>query len=414
MSVVEASLARRLAHMRWIATGLLVTMGVLFVVASLLVQDYPWLGLFRAFAEAGMIGALADWFAVTALFRRPLGLPIPHTAIVPSRKDEIGQALARFIRDHFLVKDAVAARLANVDLAGRIGLWLDTDENSQAVSRDLSVVLEWLVGAFDSADLRASLRGSLRSALDEVPASSALSVAVEVFMTGNHAQPLVNQLVQFGRDQLDNNRERIRARVADRSPWWLPKFVDEEIYDQLVAEMGRILDEIGADPSHPARAELNERLGRIRVALTEDPVLVERGQVLKDEFFNHPAVSDYFHELWLKISECLRDSLRDPASPIRAGMAGELRSVGRRLREDTDVNERLNRWLRELALYLVENYRQPLSEFISDTIEQWDPTATSERIELYIGRDLQFIRINGTLVGGLVGVAIYLIWGALV
>lgn len=414
MNGIEAALARRLAHMRWIATGLLVAMGILFVVTSLLLADYPWLGLIRAFAEAGMIGALADWFAVTALFRRPLGLPIPHTAIVPTRKDEIGRALARFIRDHFLVKDAVAARLANVDLAGRIGLWLETDDNARGVSRDLSAVLDWLVGAIDDAELPASLRASLRAALDQVPAGSALSVAVEVLASGDHARALVDQLVQFGRDQLDNNRDRIRERVAERSPWWLPRFVDEQIYDQLVSEIARILDEIANDPNHPARAEFSDRLERVRVSLAEDPVLLERGRALKDEFFDHPAVNDYFKELWKRIGEALRESLGDPESSIRTGIETELRSIGRRVREDDDVNERLNRWLRGLILYLVENYREPLSEFISDTIEQWDPTATSERIELYIGRDLQFIRINGTLVGGLVGVVIYLIWGALV
>lgn len=412
MNGAEAALARRLAHMRWIATGLLVAMGVLFVATSLRLASYPWLGVVRAFAEAGMIGALADWFAVTALFRRPLGLPIPHTAIVPSRKNEIGRALARFIRDHFLVKDAVAARLEHVDLAGRVGEWLETEENSRQVGRDLSVVIEWLLSALDSAELRGSLRESLRSALDRVPVNSALGVAVDVFTSGDHAQALVNQLVQFGRDQLDVNKERIRARVADRSPWWLPGFVDEEIYDQLVGELERILDEIGDDPNHPARGQFNERIARLRETLTEDPVLIERGQVLKDEFLNHPAVRDYFHELWQRISDNLTEQLRDPDSSGRTGIERELQAIGRRLREEADINHRLNRWLRELILYLVENYRQPLSEFISDTVEQWDPTATSERIELYIGRDLQFIRINGTLVGGLVGVAIYLIWGA--
>ena len=414
MNIIEAALARRLARMRWIATGLLVAMGVLFVVASLLLPNYPWLGLVRAFAEAGMIGALADWFAVTALFRRPLGLPIPHTAIVPSRKDEIGRALARFIRDHFLVKEAVATRLSNVDLAARVGTWLQTDDNARGVSRDLSAVLEWLVGALDSPDLSKSLRTSFRHALEQVPAGAALGVAVEVLASGNHAQTLVDQLVQFGRDQLEGNKERIRERIADRSPWWLPKFVDEQIYDQLVSEIARILDEIGADPNHPARSDFVDRLERIRVSLVEDPGFVERGEALRNEFFQHPAVSDYFTALWNRIREYLRESLDDPTSSIRSGMENELHSIGRRLREDTEINERLNRWLRGLILYLVENYREPLSEFISDTIEQWDPTATSERIELYIGRDLQFIRINGTLVGGLVGVAIYLLWGALV
>jgi len=414
MSSAEDALALRLTRMRWVATGLLVLMGVAFVGTSLLLAEYPRLGVVRAFAEAGMIGALADWFAVTALFRRPLGLPIPHTAIVPSRKNEIGRALARFIRDHFLVKETVAARLADVDLAGRMGLWLESPDNSRLVSRDLGVVLDWLLHAVDSAELRASLRDSLKDALDKAPVSSAMSVLVEVFTSGNHAQALMDQLVQFGREQLEINKRQIRDRIADRSPWWLPKFVDEEIYDQLVGELQRIMDEIGDDPDHPAREEFNKRLRRIRTALSEDPVLIERGQTLKNEFLDHPAVRAYFNALWERISEGLRTELRDPESVIRAGIERELQSIGGKLRVDTEVNQRLNLWLREVLLYLVENYRQPLSEFISDTIEQWDPTATAERIELYIGRDLQFIRINGTLVGGLVGVLIYVTWEAFV
>ena len=413
MNAAEGVLARRFARMRWLATGLLAAMAVLFVVTSLLLDAYPWLGLIQAFAEAGLIGALADWFAVTALFRHPLGVPVPHTAIVPSRKDEIGRVLADFIRDHFLVRETVAARLESVDLAGRVGSWLASADHARLPGRDLSVALVWLLDAVDSAQLRAALGESLRGALDRAPLTSALEAALAVFASGEHSQALVDRLVQFGREQLQSNKQRIRERIAERSPWWLPKFVDREIYDQLIEEMQRILDEIGDDPNHPARAQFNARLGEVRAALSADPSLRERGQALKDEFLDHPAVRDYFHELWLRVSESLAASLRDPRSSSRAAIEGQLQSIGRRLRDDDEVNRRFNRWLRELILYLVDNYREPLSAFISDTIEQWDPAAASARIELYIGRDLQFIRINGTLVGGLVGVAIYLVWGLL-
>jgi uncharacterized membrane-anchored protein YjiN (DUF445 family) len=384
--------------MQWFATGLLVAVAVLFVVTSLLLPTYPSLGVVVAFSEAGMIGALADWFAVTALFRRPLGLPIPHTAIVPTRKKDIGEALARFIRDHFLTRDAVLPRLAEADLAGRM-------------SRDLGRALDWLLGAVDSAELRLSLRTSLQRALDQASVSAGFGVILEVFTTGDHAQALVDHLVDVGRSQLAANEEKIRARIKDRSPWWLPRFVDEEIYTQLIGELQRILDEIGDDPTHAAREDFNRRLAALRNALDNDPVTIERGQVLRDEFLNHPAVKAYFDDLWQMVRDNLSDALNDSESSIRLGLERELSMIGKRLQEDTEIAETLNGWLRDLVTYLVETYRQPLSEIVSDTIEGWDATATSDRIELYIGRDLQFIRINGTLVGGLVGVAIYLVWG---
>jgi len=411
MNAEEAVLARRLAHMRWIATGLLFGMAGLFVATSLLISTHPWLGVVAAFAEAGMIGALADWFAVTALFRRPLGLPIPHTAIVPSRKNDIGQALAHFIRDHFLIKDAVLPRLSRADLAGRLGAWLTQGDNSRLVSRDLSIALEWLIGAVDSAELRQSLRDGLHGALQQASVSAGLGVILDVLTSGNHAESLVDQLVQVGRNQLRANEDRIRERIKDRSPWWLPKFVDEEIFDQLIGELQRILDEVGADPKHSARAEITQRLRDLKVALIEDPVIRERGQTLRDEFLRHPAVKAFLDDLWQRSRGSIGDALGDPGSALRVGLERELRSIGHRLQEDSEVSERLNGWLRELITYLVETYRQPLSEIISETVEKWDATATADRIELYIGRDLQFIRINGTLVGGLVGVLIYTTWG---
>jgi len=413
MNTTEASLARRLGHMQRLATGLLFAMAGLFVATRLLLPAYPWLGVVTAFAEAGMIGALADWFAVTALFRHPLGLPIPHTAIVPSRKNDIGRALAQFIREHFLVKEAVARRLSRADIAARLGGWLEREGNARLLSQDLGAALTWLIDAIDSAELRASVSESLQNGLDGRRVNAILGVALDVLTSSNHAQALIDQLVQVGRTQLDGHKDDIRARIRERSPWWLPKFVDEEIYDQLVSELQRILDEIGDDPNHPARVELNNRLRTLRDTFDEDPALMEKGRVLKDEVFNHPAVRAYCDDLWHRLRDALRAALNDPESSIRVGVERELCLIGRRLQDDARVRQRLNRWLRDLITYLVEHYRQPLSEIISDTIEQWDPTATARRIELHIGRDLQFIRINGTLVGGLVGVLIYAVWEAL-
>ncbi len=409
MTTAEAALAERLTRMRWVASGLLVAMALLYAATRILLPGYPWLGAINAFAEAGTIGALADWFAVTALFRHPFGIPIPHTAIVPSRKNEIGRALAQFIRDHFLVRDAVERRLERVDLAERLGGWFARRDNAERVSRDLGRALSWLIDAVDSVQFRAMLESSVRTSLDSLPVRGALSVVVEVLSTGAHAEAFVDHLVAIGQQQLAENKDTIRTRIRDRSPWWLPRFVDEKIYDQLVDELERILLDIGNDPAHPAREEFSRRLAELAELIADDTRLADKTRRLKTEFLDHPAVKSYFSELWTRLREHIQDALDEPTSALRTGLERELRGIAERVQQDADVRAGLDRWLKDLIVYLVENYRQPLSDTVSETIEQWDPSATSARIELYIGRDLQFIRISGTLVGGTAGVAIYLI-----
>jgi uncharacterized membrane-anchored protein YjiN (DUF445 family) len=408
---------RRLRRMRAVATALLVVMAATFAVTSWLMARLPeaasWLGALRAFAEAALIGGLADWFAVTALFRRPLGLPIPHTAIVPSRKDDIGRALARFIRDHFLVREAIERRLDRTNLGARLGAWLAQEGNAARVTQDLAAALAWLLRAGDGNDLRAALGGSLRGAFDSVPVSAGLAALLEVLLAGPHAQTLIDKLVEFARAQLDSQRVLIRVRIHERSPWWLPKFVDQEIFDQLVGEIERMLDAIATDPSHPARAEIGNALKSLQGALAHDAVLAERSRELQRDVIDHPSVRAYAHDLWQRLDADLHGALADPDSPLRIGVQREISAIGTTLATDALVAEKLNGWLKHLLLYLVENYRDPLSEIVSETIEQWDPKATSRRIELAIGTDLQFIRLNGTVVGGLVGVLIYLAWQAL-
>jgi uncharacterized membrane-anchored protein YjiN (DUF445 family) len=396
--------------MRAFATALLAVMAVLFVAASLWLPRVPGLGAVRAFAEAALIGGLADWFAVTALFRRPLGLPIPHTAIVPSRKDEIGRALARFIRDHFLVREAVARRLERADLAVRLGAWLAQPANAGRVSRDLAAALDWVLRSGDGGALRSALGGTLRTAFEDVPVSRAIATLIEVLAEGPHAQALIDQLVQFGRTQLEQHRVSIRVRIHERSPWWIPKFVDQEIYDKLTAEVERLLDDIARNPEHPARAEFTARLRSLQEALAGDPALAAKSRALQREVAAHPAVRAYAHDLWSRLGGSLHEALRDAESPLRLGIENEIRGIGVVLSTDAEVAARLDGWLKQLLLYLVENYRDALSEIVSETIERWDPHETSRRIELHIGRDLQFIRVNGTVVGGLVGLLLYLGW----
>jgi uncharacterized membrane-anchored protein YjiN (DUF445 family) len=245
-----------------------------------------------------------------------------------------------------------------------------------------------------------------------VPINTALATLIDVLIAGNHTQILIDQLVAFGRERLERNRFAIRMRIHDKSPWWLPKFVDEEIYDQIVGELERMLDEIGHDSAHPARAALNEKLRSLKTALEQDPEVMRKGQVLWDDLVDAPAVHRYFEQLWGRIRDYVQDSLASPDSALRLGIENETRALGARLAGDRAAAAQVNRWLTGVALYLVEHYRDALSGVISETVEEWDPHETAARIEREIGSDLQFIRVNGTLVGGLVGLAIYSLWTA--
>jgi len=408
----DPGLVRRLRRTRLFATALLAVMGIIFVGTTWLASPSPYLGAIRAFAEAALVGGLADWFAVTALFRRPLGLPIPHTAIVPSRKNEIGRALARFIRDHFLVREAVERRLKRANLATRLAAWLEDGGNAKRVSRDLGMALAWaLRDDGDGGELRGALGATLRSAFEDVPVNRAVATLLEVLTTGERANLIIDQLVAFGRTELEKNRVMIRVRIHEQSPWWLPKFVDQEIFDKLVGGLEELLEAMAADPAHPARDEIKKRLVAMQHALAADPELAAKSRALKDELVAHPAVRSYALELWQRLRGELGAALADETSPLAQGLTREIGALGARLRADPKLAAELDEWLKDLLLHVVDNYRDPLSEIVSETIESWDAAATSRRIELNIGTDLQYIRVNGTLVGGLVGLALY--FGAL-
>jgi uncharacterized membrane-anchored protein YjiN (DUF445 family) len=397
-----------LRRMRIVATGLLVAMAMLFAATRWWLPPSPWVGAVRAFAEAALIGGLADWFAVTALFRHPLGLPIPHTAIVPRRKNQIGRALARFIRDHFLVREAIERRLASAALAGRFGTWLEAPGNAERVGRDLGHSLSWALDADGGGDFRTALGTSLHAAFEQVPTARALSTLLEVLTTGSRVDLLIDQLVAFGRSTLDEHRVSLRVRIHEQSPWWLPKFVDQEIYDKLVTAIEELLAAMATDQTHPARLDIKTRLESLKQSFASDPALAEKTHTLQEGLVQNPAVRAFAAELWQHFGAELRAALLTADSPLRVGFERELVNFGARLRNDPEAAAKLDRWLHDLLLYVVDNYRDPLSEIVSETIESWDAAETSRRIELNIGRDLQFIRVNGTLVGGLVGLLLYL------
>ncbi len=407
LAQAEQEKIRRLNAMKRLATGLLLLMAVVFVVAHKAQESYAWLSYVRAFAEAAMIGALADWFAVTALFRHPMGLPIPHTAIIARRKDEIGEGLAGFVRDNFLVEDALQPRMRGIDFAIRFGGWLSQPDNARRLAGDAGAFASWFLDVFDSTALRHFLRENLQLTMRQIQITPLVGRSLDLLTAGDHHQELINALTAVARRQLEQNKDRIRERIKTSSPWWLPKFVDQEIYDKLVAEFEELLDRVGDDSENEARQNFNDEVTRFLNALKNDPEVIARGERLKDELLSHPEVQQYFFDIWNEISVYLSRESADPNSRIRRKIETGIMQFGEALLHSPEMQKQVNDWISDVVLYVVGHYRDEISAVISDTVKRWDAEATSQRIEIQVGRDLQFIRINGTMVGGMVGLLIH-------
>lgn len=404
----------RLRRMKWVAHLLLVAMVVLYVVTGLLEPRHPWLGYVRAFAEAGAVGALADWFAVTALFREPLGLPIPHTAIIKRRKNDIGDTLADFIATHFLTRDTLAPRLNAIDPAGVASDWLSRPHNARRFADDVARVMRRVVRTGDNKALRALVKDNLRGSLERMQVAPLIGQLLEMLIRSDPEDTLLAGLVALAQQQFDDNRIALRDTVGDRTPWWLPNFVDERIYRQLVNEIEDVLTEDADDGKERAREHLRRVLLDIVHALKYDEALIERGERLKLELLEHPQLAAYLSRMVNDISSYLTREAENPDSEFRRRINDAVMGLGHSLNEQPELRDDINQSLRDAALYLITRYRESITRVISDTIRGWDADTASSLIELRVGRDLQFIRINGTLVGGLAGLTLYSVWHAFV
>ncbi|MFK8029201.1 MAG: DUF445 domain-containing protein [Gammaproteobacteria bacterium] len=407
LTPAENERARALSRMKWIATGLFVLMAIIFGLTFLMPNEPRWLGYVRAFSEAAMVGALADWFAVTALFRHPFGIPIPHTAIVPNNKDRIGESLAGFVERNFLTKDVLEPKLHEIDFAVRLGLWMQKPENAARLSQDAGKLISWLLASIDNDSVRRFLEKNLRSGSGSIQVAPLISSVLGALTAANRHQELIDNAVRIGRQQLYMNQHSIRHRIESQSPWWLPKFVDEEIYQKILGEISRLLDRIGDDPDHPARHSFNEATQELIESLANDPDMVERGESIKEEVLNNPAVQQYLTASWEDIKGYVNDQADLPDSKLRVRLEQAIQKSGQDLQDDKKMQGQIDGWIRAGVLNVLENHRASIGKVISDTVKSWDTDLTTQRVELQVGRDLQFIRINGTLVGGLVGLIIH-------
>jgi uncharacterized membrane-anchored protein YjiN (DUF445 family) len=395
---------RDLRRMRALATALLIAMLAIFVGASAAEYRWPPLAYLRAFAEAGMIGACADWFAVVALFRHPLGIPIPHTAIVPRSKERIGIAIGRFVVNNFLSPRVLAERIREIDFARWGGRWLSKPENAHSAAQRSASVVRQALRSMPRDDVNSLLTRITHYGVQAVPVSQFASQLLSLLWAHGEMQVLLDHALTRAGTALARNRDNIKQKVSQRSSRLIPKWVDGIVADKIVAGLTSVLEEM-REPDHPWRVELAGSVEKLIEDLATSPEMIELGEALKVRFLENPVVTQQINSIWVAIES----SLDSPSTSQRLPEAieGVLMTIGDRLAYDEGIGDGLNRWVRVAVLRVVAPRREEISAFIRKVVENWDTETLIYRIELQVGRDLQYIRINGTLVGGLVGLTIF-------
>lgn len=412
VSILEQEQFAQLAKVRRIATGLLIVMAVIFVVAKRYETAYAWLSLLRAFAEAAMVGALADWFAVTALFKHPLGLPIPHTAIIRKNKDRIGASIANFLEHNFMTRGVISDELRDVNFAAALTAWLEQPDNSRRLARHLAGAIPALLRMVEDADVGHFIQQRATAALKEVHFAPLLGELLGILRAGGQHQRVFDHVIELAADALEHNRPYIRQKIHDASPRWLPRSIDEKFFERLLEELNNILEEMRDEDSEWRGRFENATQNLIDNLKTsaeyEDNLARMVRQTLEQEEFRA-----YLVQLWHDIKERLmRDAGKEDSKAVLRLEQG-LTAFARALEQDQAVSVKLNRWIRSFATETIVQRRGEIAELVKRVISKWDADTISRKVEVHVGKDLQYIRINGTLVGGLVGLLLHLVAMAL-
>ncbi len=400
---------RRLAAARRRATAFLVAVTALFVGVTAAGAHGTLLGYVQAGAEAGMVGGIADWFAVTALFRHPLGLPIPHTAIIVERKDQFAATLGQFVQENFLNAAVLSDRIRAAGLAPRLAAWLADEDNAARFAGHAADVVVTLAGTLRDEDVQSALTVEVSKAAAAIEVAPLAGRAVGVMIAGGHHAVLFNSMVNAADRYLADHNEELRERFEAEAPRWLPDVVYGRAYDRLHARLRERLAAMVDDPDDDARKQFDAWIAGLPERLQTSPELRERGESFKRDLLASEGLRDWTSWLWKNAKETLRVQAADPDSELRRQLAAALSAAGRRLGSDPRLQESLERVLESGAKRLADQFHDELAGLVTGTIERWDAAETSTQLELLLGRDLQFIRINGTVVGAGVGLALHAI-----
>jgi len=407
-SGVDVAKLENLRRMQGIALALLLTMVVVLAATSFTLAAYPWTAWLKAFAEAAVVGAVADWFAVVALFRRPLGLPITHTAIIPNNKDRIGESLGRFVEENFLTPENVMARLALVNFAEAGGTWLAEPANSDRAAVGVCAMVPRVLMMFEDEDVTRFLTRTLLGELEKINLSSLAGEVLELVTSSEQYQALFDDAVKGIERLIAANQALILEKFGEASRY-TPEFFDRYVVDRFVRGIVRLLQEVIADPQHPLRMQFADSTRTLIENLKTSPEMHARGESVKAQIIEHLRTKPYYGALWNAIKKRILADVASDRSRLREATSSLLNALGAGLVRDAAMQRKLNQWLQEALETLMLAHRHQISLLIADVVKSWDAREVSKKIELEIGKDLQYIRLNGTLVGGCVGLLLHLL-----
>ncbi|WP_416962278.1 DUF445 domain-containing protein [Streptomyces sp. Agncl-13] len=408
-SAADQERQRGVRRMKLTALALLLFVAVVYVLAKWASDSGagPWADYVAAAAEAGMVGAMADWFAVTALFRRPLGLPIPHTAIIPTKKDQLGVSLGEFVGENFLSEEVVRQRLHAVGIGSRLGAWLAVPDHADRVTAELSAALRGALTVLRDSDVQAIVGEAITRRADAQEIAPGIGKMLEKIVADGGHKRVVDLVVSRAHDWLVLHDEQVMDAVEGGAPGWTPRFVDKRIGERVYKELLRFVTEMRDMPSHPARGALDRFLGDFAADLQSDTETRARVERLKGEVLGRGEVQDLIASAWTSVRSMIVSAAEDERSELRLRVRASLLSLGARMAVEPKLQAKVDGWVEGAAVYVVTTYRKEITSLITDTVAGWDAEHTTRKIEANIGRDLQFIRINGTVVGSLVGLLIY-------
>ncbi|AVH61410.1 MULTISPECIES: DUF445 domain-containing protein [Streptomyces] len=402
---------RGVRRMKATATGLLLFVALVYVLAKWGAHEGagPWAGYVAAAAEAGMVGALADWFAVTALFRRPLGLPIPHTAIIPTKKDQLGISLGEFVGENFLSEEVVRQRLRAVGIGSRLGAWLAEPEHADRVTAELAAALRGALTVLRDSDVQAVVGEAITRRADAQEIAPGIGKMLEKIVADGGHKRVVDLIVARAHDWLVLHDDEILDAVQGGAPGWTPRYVDRKVGERVYKELLRFVTEMRDAPSHPARGALDRFLTDFAGDLQSDTDTRARVERLKVDVLGRGEVQELIASAWTAVRSMIVAAAEDERSELRLRVRASLLSLGARMAQDPKLQAKVDSWVEGAAVYVVTTYRKEITSLITDTVAGWDAEHTTRKIEAHIGRDLQFIRINGTVVGSLAGLLIYVV-----
>ena len=397
----------QLKKFKWFAGLLLLFMAVVYIICEIFFPADIWSGYVKAFSEAAMVGALADWFAVTALFRHPLGLPIPHTNLIESGKKRIGENLGDFVINNFLTTAAIKPRLEKLQVAARLGNWLTYDKNRKKVMDEILRIISEAISNLDDDEISAIIQKQAVGLIDKVPINKLAGEGLEKLINENMHHDWFTILALRLRDFLDENRDAIKQKVKEESYFLIPGFVDNMIAAKITNAGLQYLSDFADNKDHPARMQIADKLRMIARDIREGGEWSNRLNNLKDQFLSPQYLKDYSGILWQYIKKQIQQDLERPGSAIGKYLDKTLYEIGDSLANNVSRQERIDKFVQIQAFKLIMKYKQSAGEMISHTVTNWPSRELSNKLELEVGKDLQYIRVNGTLVGGMVGLLIY-------